>query len=190
MLCTSCIQQICTVYFRLYCTLLLIMSHCMAKQTIWDSYQFRHKPGCTSTEDGFGFRKYRKCTIRVAKIKALISFAVTAKLICAFVFAYADCWFFHAAAQLSFIRCPQYQNLPSQCTLVKDPTNTCCSKPQCNFQTSGGATSGSGTMSGTMTGTGTSGNSSGKHVHEKYGCRTFRLKPFRLKTISSKGHFV
>ena len=29
------------------------------------------------------------CTIRVAKTKALISFAVTAKLICAFVFAYA-----------------------------------------------------------------------------------------------------
>ena len=40
------------------------------------------------------------CTIRVAKTKALISFAVTAKLICAFVFAYADCWFSHEAAQL------------------------------------------------------------------------------------------
>ena len=34
------------------------------------------------------------------KTKALISFAVTAKLICAFVFAYADCWFSHGAAQL------------------------------------------------------------------------------------------
>ena len=33
------------------------------------------------------------CTIRVAKTKALISFAVTAKLNCAFVFAYAICWF-------------------------------------------------------------------------------------------------
>ena len=42
----------------------------------------------------FGFRKLRYCTIRVAKTKALISFAVTAKLICAFVFAYADCCFF------------------------------------------------------------------------------------------------
>ena len=29
----------------------------------------------------------------------MISFAVTAKLICAFVFAYVDCWFFHAASQ-------------------------------------------------------------------------------------------
>ena len=40
------------------------------------------------------------CTIRVAKTKALISFAVTAKLICVFVFTYADCWFSHEAAQL------------------------------------------------------------------------------------------
>ena len=32
--------------------------------------------------------------------KALISFAITAKLVCAFVFAYADCWFSHAAAHI------------------------------------------------------------------------------------------
>ena len=48
----------------------------------------------------FGFKKKMNCTIRVAKTKALISFAVTAKLICAFVFAYADCWFSHAAAHI------------------------------------------------------------------------------------------
>ena len=30
----------------------------------------------------------------------MISFAVSAKLICAFVFAYEDCWFSDAAAQL------------------------------------------------------------------------------------------
>ena len=48
----------------------------------------------------FRFKKKRKCTIRVAKTKALISFAVTAKLICVFVFAYADCWFSHEAAQM------------------------------------------------------------------------------------------
>ena len=30
----------------------------------------------------------------------LISFAFTVKLICAFVFAYADCWFSHAAAHI------------------------------------------------------------------------------------------
>ena len=31
---------------------------------------------------------------------ALISFMVTAKLICVFVFAFADCWFSHEAAHL------------------------------------------------------------------------------------------
>ena len=46
----------------------------------------------------FGFRKYWNCTIRVAKTKALISFAVTAKLI--FDFAYADCRFSHEAAHI------------------------------------------------------------------------------------------
>ena len=37
----------------------------------------------------------------MAKTKALISFAVTAKLICVFVFAYADCWFSNEAAHFS-----------------------------------------------------------------------------------------
>ena len=37
----------------------------------------------------FVYRKKRDCTIYVQKAKALISFAVTAKLICAFVFTYA-----------------------------------------------------------------------------------------------------
>ena len=46
----------------------------------------------------FGFRKQRNCTIHVAKTKALS--AVTAKLICDFVFAYADCWFSHSAAHM------------------------------------------------------------------------------------------
>ena len=35
-----------------------------------------------------------------AKTKTLISFAVTAKLICVFVFAYAKCWFSHDAAHI------------------------------------------------------------------------------------------
>ena len=38
-------------------------------------------------------------SIPAEKTKALISFAVTAKLICAFVFANAKCWFSHDAAQ-------------------------------------------------------------------------------------------
>ena len=41
----------------------------------------------------------RNCSIIVMKTKVLISFAVTAKLICAFVFANADCLFSHGAAQ-------------------------------------------------------------------------------------------
>ena len=57
--------------------------------------------------------------IRVAKTKALISFAVTAKLICAFVFAYADCWFSHGAAHMLPVLGAHffhyhYQNTPMQ----------------------------------------------------------------------------
>ena len=48
----------------------------------------------------FAFRKWKNCTILVAKTKALISFAVTAKLICVFVFAYATCWFSHDVTQM------------------------------------------------------------------------------------------
>ena len=39
--------------------------------------------------------------MRVAKTKALISFAVTAKLICLFVFTYAKSRFSHDAAQIT-----------------------------------------------------------------------------------------
>ena len=52
----------------------------------------------------FGFKKKRNCTILVAKTKALISCAVTAQLICAFVFAYAKIRFSHDAAHLVFER--------------------------------------------------------------------------------------
>ena len=40
------------------------------------------------------------CTMRVAKTKTLISFAVTAKLICVFVFAYAKSRFSHDEAHM------------------------------------------------------------------------------------------
>ena len=40
--------------------------------------------------------------MHVAKTKSLISYAVTAKLICVFVFAYAKNWFSHDAAHLAF----------------------------------------------------------------------------------------
>ena len=38
--------------------------------------------------------------MHVAKTKALISFAVSTKLICVFVFTYADCWFSHEEAHI------------------------------------------------------------------------------------------
>ena len=48
----------------------------------------------------FGFKKKRNRTIHLTKTKVLLSFAVIVKLICAFVFAYADCWFSHAVAHI------------------------------------------------------------------------------------------
>ena len=48
----------------------------------------------------FVFRNMRDCTIYVAKTKALISFAIIAKLIYVFVFAYAKIRFSHDAAHL------------------------------------------------------------------------------------------
>ena len=50
---------------------------------------------------GLEFRIKGDCTIYVAKTKALISFAVTAKLICVFVFACAKGWFSHDADYLN-----------------------------------------------------------------------------------------
>ena len=56
----------------------------------------RHKPGCSSTEDGLRLEisdlESRKIVLSKAK--------VTAKLICVFVFAYAKCWFSRDAAQI------------------------------------------------------------------------------------------
>ena len=88
----------------------------MRKPVFGVSDQVRHKPGCTTTEDGWrleilDFNRYKKdCTIRIAKTKALISFAVTAKLICVFVFAYAKNWFSHNEAHIiiALIDCIEY----------------------------------------------------------------------------------
>ena len=48
----------------------------------------------------FRFRNKRDCTICVAQTKGLISYAVTAQLICVFVFANACCWFSHVEAHI------------------------------------------------------------------------------------------
>ena len=52
---------------------------------------------------GLKFRSLEvESSIGVVKTKALISFAVTAKLICVFVFAYTNIWLSHYAAQIVF----------------------------------------------------------------------------------------
>ena len=77
--------------------------------------QARHKPGCTSADglrleisdlESRGIVQYRDCTIYVVKTKALISFAVTAKMIWAFVFAYANSRFSQNVTQL--LKCQKF----------------------------------------------------------------------------------
>ena len=63
----------------------------------------------------FGFRKKRDCTIRVGKTKALISFAVTAKLICVFVFAYAKSLFSHDEAHVFLPFCEKVTYAKMNC---------------------------------------------------------------------------
>ena len=79
-----------------------LMSHLMGKPTMWLPNRSDTNRAVQAQKQArnlkFGFRKKRKCTICVAKTKALISFTVTTKLICVFVFAYADSWFSHEEA--------------------------------------------------------------------------------------------
>ena len=75
------------------------MSLCFRKPTIWVPTRSVTNQHVQSQKMVRGFES-RGIVLRVAKTKALINFAVTAKLICAFVFVYADCWFSHAAAHV------------------------------------------------------------------------------------------
>ena len=76
------------------------------KTSVLVSELVRHKPGCTATEDGYRLEisdlESRGVVIlsMLRKKKALISFAVSAKLICVFVFAYVKRWFSHDAAKM------------------------------------------------------------------------------------------
>ena len=60
-------------------------------------------------------------------------------------------WHTHEYWGIFHIRCPAYSGLPSFCTLVQDPSDACCMKPQCNLPGVsltpyiGGGTSGSAT---------------------------------------------
>ena len=62
------------------------------------------------------------CPICVAKTKALISLAVTVKLICVFVFGYAKSWFSHDWAYILFMLIRILKNH----TLYPDNNNGCC----------------------------------------------------------------
>ena len=60
----------------------------------------RHKPGCTSTEDSQSRLELSDLESKgVAKTDALISYALTAQLVCFFDFAYAKSRFSYDAAQ-------------------------------------------------------------------------------------------
>ena len=88
------------------------MSLVVRKPVFGVSDQVQHKPGCPAIEDDYrleisdlGSRGI--FTIRAAKTNALISFAVIAKLICAFVFAYAKSRFSHNEAKISWNKASQ-----------------------------------------------------------------------------------
>ena len=79
----------------------------VARKSFWGvSNQVRYKPDCATIIKGgeklenVRFRKNRDCTIYVAKTKTVISYAVTAQLICVFVFAYAKSRLSHDAVHM------------------------------------------------------------------------------------------
>ena len=72
----------------------------------------------------------------VAKTKALISFAVTAKLICVFVFAYAHRWFSHDAALILTLNCPKRINRYSKHFEMTSGFNSFCALLQSLCRTS------------------------------------------------------
>ena len=76
------------------------MSHVRRKPKLWFPNRSDTNRAIQAQKTARGWKIWMTCTIRVAKTKALISFAVTAKLICAFGFAYAVCWFSHEAAHM------------------------------------------------------------------------------------------
>ena len=80
---------------------------CVAKKSAFsESDQVRHKPGYRKWLDtgNFGLKKKSDCTIYVAKIKALISCAGSAQLICTFVFTYAKSRFSYDMYHIPFDR--------------------------------------------------------------------------------------
>ena len=95
------VQTVISLTMLLRCQPLKYISHNVRKPTMWILTQTRlcsHRIWLETWN--LGLRKKRDCTIPVAKTKTLISLAVTAKLICVFVFAYAKHWFSHDTAHM------------------------------------------------------------------------------------------
>ena len=76
------------------------LSRRVTKSTVWFPTKSSTNRAVQPQEKARGVKKDRDCTIHVEKTNALISFAATAKLICAFVFVYADCWFSRTTAEV------------------------------------------------------------------------------------------
>ena len=76
----------------------------MRNSTICVSDQVRRKPACTNTENSkklqISIVTRRGILLSVSRSENRDADAVTAQLICVFVFAFAGCWFSHAAAHL------------------------------------------------------------------------------------------
>ena len=96
-------------YDFLCCHFSLILMSCSVLWLIFYFVLFKYGQACNVWMKiflfqnkllNFGFKKNRKCAIRVAKTKVLISFTVTAKLICVFVFASAKIRFSHDTAHM------------------------------------------------------------------------------------------
>lgn len=42
-------------------------------------------------------------------------------------------------------RCPEYPSIPTECTMVTDPSDSCCQVPECHFTPQTGEITGTGT---------------------------------------------
>ena len=94
-----CLKRICELFCFVFFSLLLINRLSIEPRQYLSLV--RHKPGCTSTEDSQSRRELSDLESKgVAKTDALISYALTAQLVCFFDFAYAKSRFSYDAAQM------------------------------------------------------------------------------------------
>ena len=114
-LCYDEVPDCLTINKPLFCGLHHDKTNCGFKQV-------RHNLACTVTEDGWRLEILDLASRGIVKTKALISFTLTAKLICAFAFAYVKCLFSHDTSH--FLNKPLF--LVFYCTLseplVGNPT--------------------------------------------------------------------